>query len=348
MNTQTSGRCPNCSTTMKLHTLPAHYGNNVSVDACHDCHALWFDTTESTQLSPDGVVELFRLVHDAPGISTPKWGEGLGCVRCRAGLKNVQDVVQGSRFNYQSCNKGHGRLIGFYQFLTEKKFVRELTAAERNKLAAEVKQIRCAGCAAPVNLATQNACEYCRAPISVFDRNAAQKAIDHYLKERGKQLPARPYPTTSQHSGGTVVYNDGYSGAELAADALWALAHFAARSTRHVGSRASAGAPVVLTDAVSALPTADELLGNTSAGIEGFARAVGEQSVLGDALTSVSDIAQSVDWSGSGETVANALADSGLVESVSSTLGESIEDNSDSLLDLVGDGLGSFVSSIFD
>ncbi len=333
---------------MKLHTLPAHYGNSVVVDACHGCNALWFDTAESTQLSPDGVVELFRLVHAAPGISTPKWSEGLGCVRCRSTLKNVQDVMQGSRFNYQSCSKGHGRLISFYQFLTEKKFVRELTAAERTKLAAEVKQIRCAGCAAPVNLAKQNACEYCRAPISVFDRNAAQKAIDHYLKERGKQVPARPPSPTSSHSGGTVVYSEGYSGAELAADALWALAHFAARSTRHVGSRASVGAPVVLNDAASALPTADELVGNTSAGIEGFARAVSEQSALGDALSSVSNIAQSVDWSGRAESVADALADSGLVESVSSTLGESIADSSDSLLDLVGDGLGAFASSIFD
>ena len=333
---------------MKLHSLPAHYGKAVTVDSCHDCHALWFDTAESVQLSPDGVVELFRLVHDAPGISSPKWSEGLGCVRCRSGLKNVQDVVQGSRFNYQSCGKGHGRLISFYQFLTEKQFVRELTAAERNKLAAEVKQIRCAGCAAPVNLAKQSACEYCRAPISVFDRNAAQKAIDHYLKQRGKQVPVRPHLPPSHHGSGTVIYNDGYSGAELAEDALWALAHFATRSTRGFGTRAAAGMPVVLSDAASVLPTADELVGNTGAGIEGFARAVSAQSALGDAVTSVTNIGQSVDWTGSSETVADALAHSGLVETVSTTLGESIADNGDGLLDLVGDGVGSFVSTIFD
>jgi hypothetical protein len=362
MDMHNTGRCPNCTTIMKLYALPGHYGKSVAVDACHECHAIWFDQSESTQLSPDGVVELFRMVHDAPGVASPKWGEGLGCVRCRSGLKTVHDVAGGSRFTYHSCQKGHGRLTSFYQFLTEKKFVRELTAAERMKLAAEVKQIRCSGCAAPVNLAKQSACEYCRAPISVFDRNAAQKAIDHYLKERGKQLPQSPQPA-STGSGGTVYYHDRYSGADLAVDALWALAHFASRATRSVGTRANV--PATVSGGASALPTADELIGNTNAGLETFVRNVGEQSaiadVLGEGLSvgagSLSDMAQGLDWtggaSGAPESVTQSVGDmAGSVgDSFSDTIDDSVGDafsSSDSLVDLVGDGIGSLVTSIFD
>jgi hypothetical protein len=359
MDNHNTGRCPNCASIMKLYTLPGHYGKDVVVDACHECHALWFDESESTQLSPDGVVELFRMVHDAPGVASPKWGEGLGCVRCRSGLKTVHDVAGGSRFTYHSCQKGHGRLTSFYQFLTEKKFVRELTAAERMKLAAEVKQIRCSGCAAPVNLAKQSACEYCRAPISVFDRNAAQKAIDHYLKERGKQLPQSPQPV-SNGNGATVYYEDRYSGTELAMDALWALAHFASRATRSSGTRASVPATVG-GGGTSALPTADELIGNTNAGLETFVRNVGEQSaiaeVLGEGLSvgagSVSDMAQGLDWTGGASGALESAGEfAGSVGgSFSDTIGDSAGDafsSSDSLVDLVGDGIGSLVSSIFD
>jgi hypothetical protein len=366
MNAHTTGRCPNCATIMKLYTLPGHYEKNVVVDACHECHALWFDSSESTQLSPDGVVELFRMVHDAPGVASPKWGEGLGCVRCRSGLKTTHDVAGGSRFTYYACNKGHGRLTSFYQFLTEKKFVRELTAAERMKLAAEVKQIRCAGCAAPVNLAKQSACEYCRAPISVFDRNAAQKAIDHYLKERGKQLPKAPQPA-SNGGGSYTVHDNSYSGAELAADALWALAHFAARSMRRAGSRASppvvAGTGVGMGSGASssaALPTADELLGNTSAGLETFVRNVGEQSaisnVLGDGLSigagSVNELTQGLDWTGGassalgrfGETVADGVGDS-MTDAVSEVASDAM---GDAVGELVGDSAGAIGDALTD
>jgi hypothetical protein len=359
MDTHQTGRCPNCATMMKLYTLPGHYGKNVAVDACHECHAIWFDQLESTQLSPDGVVELFRMVHDAPGVASPKWGEGLACVRCRSGLRTTHDVAGGSRFTYYSCQKGHGRLTSFYQFLTEKKFVRELTAAEREKLAAEVKQIRCSGCAAPVNLAKQSACEYCRAPISVFDRNAAQKAIDHYLKVRGKQLPQTPQPPPSQGENYTYC-DDRYNGADLAADALWALAHFALRAPRIFGNRSST--PVIASGGAVALPTADELIGNTSAGLDSFVRSVGENAVIAESLgnglsigaESLSDMAQGLDWTGGGsaamESVADSLGESvgDVAGSIGGSVGDALSESSDSLVDLVGDGVGSFVSSIFD
>ena len=137
---------------------------------------------ESTLLSPDGTVALFQLINERGGTSTSaaaKFGEGLRCVTCGEGMKLTHDQVKGTRFSYQACRKGHGRLTTFHNFLAEKQFVRELTKAERAKLSATVGQIRCSGCGAAVNIGKVDACEYCRAPVSVFDRDAAKKALEN-------------------------------------------------------------------------------------------------------------------------------------------------------------------------
>jgi hypothetical protein len=148
-------RCTNCSSIMSLYTLPGHYGQTVDIDVCMDCNAIWFDQWESSQLSPDGVVALFQLINERGGASSSastKFGEGLRCVSCGDGMKLTTDRVKNTRFSYQACRKGHGRLTTFYNFLSEKQFIRELTQAERSKLAASVKQIKCSSCAAPVDI----------------------------------------------------------------------------------------------------------------------------------------------------------------------------------------------------
>jgi hypothetical protein len=55
---------------MSLYDLPGHYGRNLEIDGCHECNAIWFDEWESTQLSPDGVVALFRLIHERGGTAS--------------------------------------------------------------------------------------------------------------------------------------------------------------------------------------------------------------------------------------------------------------------------------------
>ena len=169
---------------MAAYSLLGHYESTVEIDVCMECNAIWFDQLESSMLSPDGTVALFQLIHERGGASTDaarKFSEGLRCATCRESMKLTNDQVRGTRFTYQACRHGHGRLTTFYNFLAEKQFVRELTRTERTKLAATVKQIRCSGCGAPVDIGKVDACAYCRAPVSVFDREAAKKAIDDYL-----------------------------------------------------------------------------------------------------------------------------------------------------------------------
>jgi Zn-finger nucleic acid-binding protein len=216
---------------MKSHRLPAHYGRTVELDACQPCQLLWLDTSESQQLNSDGVMELFRMVHDSALNQRDKLAQRLGCVRCRSTLKKTHDQVPNARFTYHACTKGHGRLITFYQFLVEKHFVRELSPAERERLAADVQQIRCTGCGAAIDLGKQNACDYCRAPIAVFDRQAAQKAIEHYLERRNRRIPQQQLQPVVLPPTGARVDPCAYTAADLTLDAVWAMAQFASRYT---------------------------------------------------------------------------------------------------------------------
>ncbi|TAG66973.1 MAG: hypothetical protein EAZ24_15850 [Burkholderiales bacterium] len=180
-------------------------------------------------------MSLFQLIHERGGTASSagaKLGEGLRCLSCGDGMKTVNDRVKGTRFVYQSCRHGHGRLTTFYNFLSEKQFVRELTQAERTKLCATVRQVQCSGCGAPVDLSKHDACAYCRAPISVFDRDAARKAIDHYLRERHKQVPNDRPSIEYGHSPRSRERWDAWDtlyAADLASDLLWALGRAATR-----------------------------------------------------------------------------------------------------------------------
>jgi hypothetical protein len=101
----------------------------------------------------------------------------MACPHCRGRLALTQDVQRTNRFTYHRCPNGHGRLTTFIQFLREKQFVRSLSQPEIESLRATVKQVRCSGCGATVDLARDAACGYCRSPIAVLDAVAVEKAL---------------------------------------------------------------------------------------------------------------------------------------------------------------------------
>ena len=361
-STPSTRHCTNCSTLMSIYSLPGHYNQNIEIDVCHDCNAIWFDQWESSQLSPDGTVALFQLINERGGTSSTaasKFGEGLRCVTCGTGMKLVNDRVKNTRFAYQSCPKGHGRLTTFYNFLAEKQFVRELTQLERSKLAATVQQIKCSGCGASVNIGKTDACEYCRAPVSVFDRDAAKKAIDHYLQERQQRVPSQPQRGTGSYSSGNSLPDSfGYNHADLAADILFALGRVAVRGIGTGGARAvpaaiGAGTGSAIADTGStatgglldsihsgaggALPTAtDALFGS------------GLNSALGGGLTSgVSGASDAVSGMGS-----SLMSGSGLMDNASDALPSATDalfgggSNAASAASSVGETSGGFMSEL--
>ncbi len=301
-------RCSNCSSLMSLYNLPGHYGQTIDIDVCLNCNALWFDQWESSQLSPDGVVALFQLIHQRGGTSSSagsKLNEGLRCVSCGDGMKLVNDRVKNTRFVYQSCRHGHGRLTTFYNFLSEKQFVRELTQAERAKLCASVKQVQCSSCGAPVDLGKNDACGYCRAPVSVFDRDAAKKAIEHYLKERQRHVPTtappQNYGYSQQHQQRGWDTWDSLYAADLASDLLWALGRAASRGL------ARGGAATTGVVAGSALADSGTVLGNVPGGLMDT---LGSTAASGAPLTATEALFGS----------ASALSDSSGMASAASSL----------------------------
>jgi Transcription factor zinc-finger len=342
-STPSTKRCSNCSTLMSIYRLPGHYGQQVEIDVCHDCNALWFDQMESSKLSPDGTVALFQLINERGGASSTaasKFGQGLRCVTCGDGMRLTNDRVKNTRFSYQACSRGHGRLTTFYNFLAEKQFVRELTQAERAKLAASVQQIKCSSCAAPVNIGKTDACEYCRAPVSVFDRDAAKKAIDHYLQERQKQVPGNA-PIYGGPAGGYRASGwNGYDTAELASDILFALSRAAVRGLGSAGARAvpaaaGVGAGSVLADTGAA--ASGGLLESIGSGVSGGA----------SALPSATD---ALFGSGLGDGLAASLGSglsSGLGSSLASDVGGGALGRAGDMLANAGGALPSATEALF-
>ena len=323
-STPSTKHCTNCSTLMSLYSLPGHYGNSVEIDVCHSCNALWFDQSESTQLSPDGTVALFQLINERGGTSTnvaSKFGEGLRCVTCGTGMRLTNDRVKNTRFVYQACPNGHGRLTTFYNFLSEKQFVRELTQAERAKLAVSVQQIKCSSCAAPVDIGKTDACQYCRAPVSVFDRDAAKKAIDHYLVARQRQ-PMQTSGSGSNYGSsssttGFGLGSFGYNGVDLATDILFALGRAATRGVGYAGSRVVPAAVGAGVGASAGSALADGGTIATGGLLESMGSGVGSSmSGASNALPTASDALF-------GSALGNALAPdvtAGLSSNLSSTL----------------------------
>lgn len=151
----------------------------VILDLCFHCHGIWFDEFESVQITPGGVVELFRLIHEHRDEQRLPLRDVLHCPRCDECLLHGLDVSKhGGRFNYHRCLQKHGRFTTFAQLMIEKGFVRQLTGAEIDDLASKVGTIRCTGCGAPVDIRHDHACRHCRAPISILDPQAVDKALD--------------------------------------------------------------------------------------------------------------------------------------------------------------------------
>ncbi|OMG55146.1 hypothetical protein BJN45_08380 [Azonexus hydrophilus] len=171
--------CPSCRQPMHKRRFERNVHGEVILDLCFHCHGIWFDEFESVQITPGGVVELFRLIHEHRDEQRLPLRDVLHCPRCDERLLHGLDVSKhGGRFNYHRCLQKHGRFTTFAQLMIEKGFVRQLTGAEIDDLASKVGTIRCTGCGAPVDIRHDHACRHCRAPISILDPQAVDKALD--------------------------------------------------------------------------------------------------------------------------------------------------------------------------
>ena len=169
--------CPSCRQPMQTHDFEQNYHGVVTVEYCLPCAGIWFDHLSSIQLAPGAVIELFKQIHARAAAPRQPLATDLRCPRCGDALQAGFDLCKSGRFSYFRCLRGDGRFTPFVQFLREKQFIRSLTAPELQKVRAQVRQINCSDCGAPIDLQNATACPYCHAPISFLDPDAVEKAV---------------------------------------------------------------------------------------------------------------------------------------------------------------------------
>lgn len=160
----------------------------VELDICFSCQAIWFDEMESVQITPGGIIDLFKLIHEHGDDDRQPLRDPLVCPRCDEKLLHGLDVAKhGGKFNYHRCLQKHGRFTTFAQFMIEKGFVRQLSPAEIDELASQVGTVRCTGCGAPIDIRRDHACSHCRAPISILDPQAVEQSLLRYKNAEEKR-----------------------------------------------------------------------------------------------------------------------------------------------------------------
>lgn len=158
--------------------LDGHYGRTVTVDLCEACSGLWFDGLELLQLTPGATLTVLARAGARSEGARPPLAEVLPCPRCGVRLARAMDRSHDTRFETFRCRRAHGRFMTFSAFLRARQFVRDLSPAEVATLPAEVRQTRCIGCGAAVDLATHSACPYCRAAIAVVDPAQLRRTVE--------------------------------------------------------------------------------------------------------------------------------------------------------------------------
>ncbi|MGE5105669.1 MAG: hypothetical protein ACM3NZ_13035 [Betaproteobacteria bacterium] len=184
--------CPGCARPMRSLALPRNPLAPLSLDACDDCQALWLDATESQQLTPGAVIEVFRAIATSRPAQRTPYPAFLPCPRCTSALTLTQDLQRTTRFTYYRCRYGHGRFTPYVQFLREKNFIRPPDPAELARLRAVVATVRCTSCGGPVPLDRNAVCPYCGAPVMLLDPDAVGKALEGLRAAEEKRTAAQP------------------------------------------------------------------------------------------------------------------------------------------------------------
>ena len=164
----------------------------LTIDACDNCQALWLDATESQQMTPGALLEVFRAIGTSRPQSRAPFPAILPCPRCTTPLSLTRDIRKTTRFTYYRCRRGHGRFTPYAQFLREKDFIRPLAAAEITRLRASVTTVRCVSCGGPVVLEGSAVCPYCGAPVMLLEPDAIAKALAQLDSAEARRTEQKP------------------------------------------------------------------------------------------------------------------------------------------------------------
>jgi hypothetical protein len=184
--------CPACGAAMTAQTFDGHLGRSVAIDLCVGCQQIWFDQGESLQLSPASTLRLFRLIGERAGAKRGPVAAELRCPRCGSRLVTTHDKQRNTPFQYWRCERRHGRLISFFDFLREKDFIRPLSPEQVEELRRNVQTVNCSNCGAAIDLTHTSACGHCGSPLSMLDAEQTQRLIGQLQRAGRGDRPVDP------------------------------------------------------------------------------------------------------------------------------------------------------------
>jgi hypothetical protein len=157
--------------------LAGHYGHRVDLDLCRGCDLVWFDGTETAQLSGPSLLELIGAMASARALPHEMLRDDARCPRCDGRLAIVHNQSRWGRSSQLQCRRRHGGYQSFAQFLQEKGLLRPMSRVDRAKLLRDRGSIECVNCGGEIAKADE-LCPWCRSIASLLDVARLARALD--------------------------------------------------------------------------------------------------------------------------------------------------------------------------
>jgi hypothetical protein len=162
---------------MQRLALGGHYGHPVDLDLCRSCDLVWFDGTETAQLSGPALLELIGHMAAARGLAHEMLGRDPRCPRCAGALTVVHNQSRWGRSSQLQCVRRHGAYQSFAQFLGEKGLLRPMSLVDRAKLLRDRGRIDCINCGGEIAKGDER-CRWCGSIPSLLDVARLARALD--------------------------------------------------------------------------------------------------------------------------------------------------------------------------
>src|SRR6478609_8267226 len=162
---------------MQRLTLAGHYGHKVDLDLCRSCDLVWFDGSETAQLTGSALLELIGQMASARALPHEMLRADPRCPRCAGRLKIAHNQSRWGRSSQLQCERRHGAYQSFAQFLEEKGLLRPMSLIDRAKLLRDRGRIDCINCGGEIAKADER-CRWCRSIPSLLDVARLARPLD--------------------------------------------------------------------------------------------------------------------------------------------------------------------------
>jgi len=162
---------------MQRLVLAGHYAQRLDLDLCRNCDLLWFDGTETAQLSGPALLDVIGAMAAARALPHEMLRADARCPRCDGALAIVHNESRWGRSSQLQCRRRHGAYQSFAQFLQEKGLLRPMSLIDRAKLLRDRGRLECVNCGGEIGK-DDELCPWCRSIPSLLDVARLAHALD--------------------------------------------------------------------------------------------------------------------------------------------------------------------------